>query len=264
MAIHTLPGARTIRIEIYGVTPQEGEWLMKEFGGAVTECPSDAWVVAAGRQLRPLAIRKSLLIVHSDELRASEAARYPGRRILLIPSGVAFGTGDHATTASCLRLLADEAVARETRPWHMLDAGCGTGILALAACLLGAHSALGIDNDPDAIRAARTNAKANQIKRSTFKNLSLSDLPSLPTNHFEVLAANVFSEALIASAPALVAITAPGGLIIISGILRTQEAETLAAFTAQGSLDMENVVRRGKWIAASFRKLSATAPATRA
>ncbi len=254
MAIHTLPGGRSIRIEMYDVTPQEGALLIREFGGRVAQTPRDGWVVAAGRLLKPLAIRHKLLIVHDEKMLKTEAARLPDRAILMIPSGLAFGTGDHATTATCLRLLADEAGLLKSRPWHMLDVGCGSGILALSARLLGAASVHGFDHDPDAIRTARANAKANRIKQATFQRSSLDDMTAHSSKPFEVVAANVFSDALVASASKLARATAPGGLLIISGILRTQESETLAAFTCQPGLTTEKIIRRGKWIAASLRK----------
>lgn len=255
MAIHTLPGGRSIRIEIYDVTAAEGRRLRREFGGSLARVARDGWVAVAGRTLKPLAIRGSLLVVHDEEtFRLERESSRLGRSILLIPSGVAFGTGDHATTASCLRMLADEAARLPPGSWRMLDVGTGTGILALAARLLGARAARGFDHDPMAVRTARANARANGLRQVVFEQATLGgDGFGERDEPCEVVAANVFSEALIAAAPVLAQAVRPGGLLIVSGILRQQEQETLSALARQRTLAIESITRRGKWIAAGLR-----------
>ena len=115
---------------------------------------------------------------------------------LIIPAAGAFGTGEHATTAMSLRLL--EEITRNLPPgWRLLDAGTGTGILALAARRLGASEVLGLDNDPRAVAHARQNARLNRISRARFIAADL--LRWKPSARYEVVTANLFSELLIAA-----------------------------------------------------------------
>jgi ribosomal protein L11 methyltransferase len=159
---------------------------------------------------------------------------------------MAFGTGDHATTASCLRFLAD--VSGELRPqsWEMLDLGCGSGILALAGSMLGARRALAGDYDPHAVRTAKENIRANDSKGVTVKKLDVREWQ--PPRVWDVVAANLFSGLLIETAPRIAAACAPGGRFIFSGILRAQEAEVIPVLKKAG-FGIQRLIRKGKWVA---------------
>ena len=164
---------------------------------------------------------------------------------------MAFGTGEHATTAACLRFLRDEA-ARLTPGWTALDAGTGSGILAIAAEKLGAARVSAFDNDPRAVRAARANARLNGCSRIDFAVANVLAW-SPGRTRYPVVAANIYSEVLSAAAPAIARAVAPGGCLALSGILRDREAETLAAFAPRG-LVAERVSRRGKWVTLLLRR----------
>jgi ribosomal protein L11 methyltransferase len=168
---------------------------------------------------------------------------------LVIPAAGAFGTGEHSTTAMTLRLL--EETTRDFRAgWRLLDAGTGSGILALAARRFGAFETLGLDNDSRAVMNARRNAQLNHIARARF--IVADILRFKPQNRYEVITANLFSELLIAVLPVFRRGLKAEGLLIISGILREQADSVLTALVCAG-FDLEKKRRRGKWLALQAR-----------
>jgi len=185
------------------------------------------------------------VVVATERERTLATQENEGRSLLLIPAGMAFGTGDHATTATCLRLLADVSAGLAGEPWEMVDLGCGSGILALAARRLGARRSLAGDFDRDAVRTTKENAQLNGIDRVTVQKLDV--LRWEPRRTWQVVAANMYSGILVEIAPKLAAVTAPGGRLIFSGILRAQEREVVGALKAQG-FRVERLVRKGKWV----------------
>ncbi len=242
LAITALAGARTIRLEVFQLTKTDAEKLRRMFGGTVTLQKKWSPQIAA-KPRPPIRIRGKLVVVSSERERAA-AGKVPA---LLIPAGMAFGTGEHATTATCLRLLADVADELAGEKWDALDLGCGSGILAIAARMLGAHRAEAADLDPHAVRTAKENVRANGVSAVTVKKLDVREWQ--PTRTWNVIAANLFSGLLVEIASKIAAATAPGGRLILSGILRAQEAEVVAAYRRAG-FDLERIVRKGKWIAA--------------
>ncbi|HZR78392.1 MAG TPA: 50S ribosomal protein L11 methyltransferase, partial [Chthoniobacterales bacterium] len=162
-------------------------------------------------------------------------------RKLIIPAGAAFGTGEHATTAMCLRLLEKLARTGLSR-FSMIDLGTGTGILAIAAKVLGAKSVIAIDNDPVAISTAKENARSNRIRGIEFR---VSDVRNWTmTRRTDVLTANLFSELLVEILPKLRGARS----LILSGLLREQEGDVRRALT-QNRIRLVEVRRRGKWVA---------------
>jgi ribosomal protein L11 methyltransferase len=158
----------------------------------------------------------------------------------VIPASLAFGTGEHATTAMSLRFL--EQLTRCWNPrWSIADLGTGSGILALAAKCFGAGQAIGIDNDPVAISVAKSNARLNKIRGASFQ---LADVRKWnPAQKTDVITANLYSDLLIEILPKLNA----SGYLIFSGILRSQQDELVRALQ-RNHLDIINMKRRGKWI----------------
>ena len=164
---------------------------------------------------------------------------------LLIPAAGAFGTGEHATTAMSLRLL-EETTRKFSPGWRLLDAGTGSGILALAARKLGAGKALGLDKDPRAIATARQNARLNRIGRVEFRVADI--LCFNPETRYELVTANLFSELLIAALPMFRRALRSNGWLIFSGVLRAQASEVIAAVLHAG-WRIEKQRQRGKWVA---------------
>ena len=237
LAVLSHPNRKSLRLEIYGLSPGDAKKLTREWGGRTrAQLPPPAPKAAA-----PIRIRQRLIIVSSESDPAPETPN--GRAVLRIPAGMAFGTGDHATTATCLRLLAD----LELQGKEFLDLGCGTGILGLAARALGADRVLAADFDPDAVRVTKDNLRLNQLSRVTVRQLDVLDWK--PDRQWPVVAANLFSGVLIEAAATLAAATAPGGTLIFSGVLQTQAQAVCKALTQNG-FRIQTRVRRGKWFAA--------------
>ena len=171
--------------------------------------------------------------------------REPDDVVVALDPGMAFGTGLHPTTRLCLAAL--EAVADRGRlaDARVLDVGCGSGILAIAAVRLGARRALGIDTDPIAIEATTVNARRNRLVRRIDTRLG-----SLPTGEppFDVVVANLIAGVLVPLAPALHDELRPGGVLVASGIFIDREGDVRAAFETAGLVVDERGVE-GEWVA---------------
>lgn len=164
---------------------------------------------------------------------------------LLLDPGLAFGTGTHQTTALCLEWLDAQSLTGRT----VLDYGCGSGILAIAALLLGAERAVGVDHDPQALQATRDNAERNGIPPERLSVLLPGQLESAA--RFDILTANILAAPLIELAPTLIAHLRPGGTFALSGIL-TGQAESVAA--AWHGAELEPPTRRDDWIRLSGQR----------
>lgn len=158
---------------------------------------------------------------------------------LLLDPGLAFGTGTHPTTALCLEWL-DQATVKGA---EVIDFGCGSGILAIAALLLGARHAVGTDIDPQAIEASRDNARRNGIADEHF-DLYLPE--AMPSTQADVLLANILAGPLVTLAPQLGTLVRAGGHLVLSGILAEQTDDILAAYKPYFLLDP--VATRDGWI----------------
>ncbi len=242
LAIVALAGSQSIRLEAYELTGAQADRLVKTFGGQ-QRAMKEQRALHSPAPRPPIKVRDKLVVVATAAER--KAAASSKRKVLLIPAGMAFGTGDHATTSTCLRLLADVSDEFADQPWEMLDLGCGSGILALAARAFGARRAEAGDFDPDSVRTSKENAAANGIRNVTVRRLDV--LKWTPTRTWQVVAANMYSSILIQAAPTIVRAMEPGGRLIFSGILREQERGVLVAFREAG-LSIERIVRKGKWI----------------
>ena len=170
--------------------------------------------------------------------------RQPDDVVLALDPGMAFGTGLHPTTRLCLAAL--ERVAEEGRlGTRVLDVGCGSGILSIAAARLGARSVLGVDTDPIAVEATEANAHRNRVRRVVRARPG-----SLPSGAapFDLVLANLIASVLVTLAPGLAAELRPRGVLLASGIFRDREEEVREALAAAGLA----VARRdtdGDWIA---------------
>ena len=250
LAITRLPGGRTIRVEVYCQRRADAARIMKEFGGSLRELKQQNWAALSAESLQPVMIRSALVIAHSAEVAAKMRAAHPDRQVISIPGEMAFGTGDHATTATCLRILADYAAAKREKPWSLLDLGCGTGILAVAAAKLGAQPVDGFDYDPAAVRVANKNARLNGVRGLRFTQDDVTTWQ--PARQYDIVAANIFFDVLTLSFARIAAAAKPGGMVIVSGILHTHAADCLAAGRKAG-LKFDKPIRRGKWVTAIGR-----------
>ena len=165
----------------------------------------------------------------------------PGEVAITLDPGMAFGTGLHPTTRGCLHLLQEVS----PMPAGVLDVGCGSGVLALAALRLGAERAVGVDTDPLAVAATRENAERNGLADRVTVNEGT--LPASAEGRHELVLANLVAAVLIELAPRLAAHLAPGGVLLASGIIEPRATEVIAALRAAG---LSVTARRddGEWV----------------
>ncbi|CAN5606111.1 50S ribosomal protein L11 methyltransferase [soil metagenome] len=162
--------------------------------------------------------------------------------VVRLDPGLAFGSGTHPTTALCLRWLDALAAEGALQGRSVLDFGCGSGILALAALKLGAASTVAVDNDPQALLVSRDNAARNGLDAALVVALP----EDAPVARYPVVIANILATALDALADTLAARTAPGGRIALSGILDGQQAPLLQRYAAW--FDALRVEVDGDWV----------------
>ena len=170
-----------------------------------------------------------------------EEALEPGEVAITLDPGMAFGTGLHPTTRGCLQMLQEVS----PMPGDVLDVGCGSGILALAALRLGAERAVAVDTDPLAVAAAGENAERNGLADRV--TVIEGTLPASAERRHELVLANLVAAVLIELAPRLVAHLAPGGVLLASGIIEPRATEVIAAMRAAG---LALTARRddGEWV----------------
>ncbi len=167
---------------------------------------------------------------------------------LLLDPGLAFGTGTHPTTALCLEWLDSLDLQGKT----VIDYGCGSGILAIAALLLGAQRAIAVDNDPQALTATIANAERNGVAER-LQVLAAEDADTLTPAMADVVVANILAAPLMALAPRLSALTRAGGQIALSGLIRSQEEEVAGVYASSFRLDPV-AIREEDWCRISGRK----------
>jgi ribosomal protein L11 methyltransferase len=197
----------------------------------VERVEDEDWVRLTQSQFQPLRITPRLWVVPSWH-RAPD----PGAINIVLDPGVAFGTGAHPTTRLCLRWLAATVTAGD----DVLDYGCGSGILAIAAMKLGARSARGIDIDPQALLAARDNALRNDVA------VEFTAAESAPVAPARIVVANILANPLTVLAPLLARLTLAGGRIALAGILADQWQKVYEAYAAD--FDMQRAATDDGWV----------------
>ena len=200
---------------------------------AVEALPDRDWTRAWMDAFRPMRFGSRLWVVPTGFETPAEA-----EVVLHLDPGLAFGTGTHPTTALCLEWLdANPPVGQQ-----VIDYGCGSGILAVAACRLGAASVVAVDNDPQALVATRENAQRNRVARRITACLPEAD----PGVSADLLLANILANPLIELAPRLAARVRPGGRIVLSGILADQTEAVRAAYAP--FFELEAPASREGWV----------------
>lgn len=247
--IARLKSNKTIRVEVYTETEGDAQNIKKQFGGSIRKLVHKNWAAMTEPMRPPIRIRNSIIIsgAREDDAREKLKQAFPGRHIIQIPADMAFGTGDHATTSTCMRFLVDIAKERSGTDWDMLDLGTGSGLIAIAARMLGAHHCQGIDFDPQAIKVARRNVRRNGV--SLVKMTEADVLVWKPEQRWPVVVANMFSTILQQAFPTIVKSMQKNADIVVSGILYDQWDETRAVAEKYG-LAFTKITRKGKWMSA--------------
>ena len=263
LVISDFSGGKTLRVEVYTESEAEARAIKDQFGGSIRKLKEQNWQELAQRDPIIVKIRDRLIVTSESnpEKRRLLSKEHPGRSILHVPAELAFGTGDHVTTAGCLRFLVDhvkelERAAPSSVPKALLDLGAGTGVLGLAARALGIDDVLAVDYDKKAVAVARRNAERHgwhhgfRIEQADVLEWSPPD-----ERRYPVVTANLFYNVLIASFANMRRWVEADGIAIVSGILREQEASCLGAAEKSG---WKVTGTRGsrKWVAAQLEPAS--------
>jgi ribosomal protein L11 methyltransferase len=215
--------------------------LPSDWSPTLHEVVGDAWRDEWKKHFKPFVVCDGIVVRPPWEAYTPTS----GQRVLELEPGRAFGTGLHETTSLVATELA--RVEGELAGQPILDIGCGSGILALIALLQGASHARAVDVDPDAAAVTRENAARNlmadRIEADTTPVHKID-------RQYPVVLANIEAHVLIPLAPAIMATVAPGGLLVLSGILVPQKSQVLAAYP---EFVLEAAPSRGEWIALSLR-----------
>jgi len=188
----------------------------------VSSVPDQDWVRLTQSQFAPVEITPEFWIVPTWHEPPAQA-----RKIIRLDPGLAFGTGTHPTTRMCLRWIARHSTAGQ----RVLDYGCGSGILAIGAARFGAASIDAVDIDPAAVQSTIDNARANGVELN-------AGLPDRASGQYQTVLANILATPLKVLAPLLCSHVAPGGALVLAGILERQVDELKAAYAPHARLDV--------------------------
>ncbi len=249
--ISEIKGGKSIRVEVYCETEEEGERIKKQFGGSVRELKSKNWVAMSAPKAEAILIRDRLVISQLEDEGELEKlkAKHVGRDVIVIPAEMAFGTGDHPTTATCLRRLVDCSREQKEEGWSFLDLGTGSGVLAIAARLLGAGEVQAFDFDAKAVEVAALNVERNGVSDIAIFEEDVFKWEN--EQKFKVVAANLFAAVLIEALPLMRKWIQEDGRLILSGILNEQWPEVAMTAKECGFVLLSDT-KKGKWVTATF------------
>jgi ribosomal protein L11 methyltransferase len=212
------------------------------------QVPPEDWAESWKRHFKPIEIGGALLIKPSWSSRRPR----PGQALVVLDPGLSFGTGQHATTAFCLKQLV--ACRNSAQTQGFLDLGTGSGILAIAAVKLGYGPVLALDFDPDAIRTARANACGNGVaEQIVFRQQDVTRLPLEKAHRYPVICANLISNLLLTERSRILARLERSGRLIVAGILRTEFVRVQRGYEAAGLRLVGSRVER-EWRSGTFER----------
>lgn len=250
LAIELLKGGKTIRVQLFCHSEAEAETVKSQFGGSIRKVADAEWINREVALPRPTKVRDKLLVTaESNPQKLADLQReFPKRQIISIPAELAFGTGDHATTSTCLRQIVDISHERKNTNWSVADLGTGTGLLAIAAKKLGAAATYACDFDPMAVRVANANFSRNGVESIVAVEQDVLQWTP-PKNGYDLVLANLFSTVLLEAWPVIARSIAPQGDIVVSGILASQAWDVFLGAAANG-IGFPTIIRKGKWVTA--------------
>lgn len=241
------------RIDAFPTTDEEAEGIEKTLSAhdgltVVAEKLADAdWLAMSLSGLPPVEAGRFFVYGAHDQGRVP-----PNRVNLKIDAGAAFGTGHHGTTVGCLMAF-DELLKRESFE-RVLDVGCGTGVLAIAAAKTGSKVAVGTDIDAPSVRIANENAKLNQSNARFVHAFGLNDRKVRGQGPYDLVFANILAPPLVSLSQDIKEALKLGGVAILSGLLRTQERRVSAAYLSRGFI-LERRIHRDAWSALVLRRV---------
>lgn len=213
----------------------------------IRKVPAQDWSESWKRHFKPMELGPSLLVKPTWSRRRPKK----NQAVVLLDPGLSFGTGQHATTRFCLEQLV--AHRKPDTEQSLLDAGMGSGILAIAASKLGYSPVEAFDFDPEAVRIAQENAELNQVSAAVkIQQADLTKLPKRSRERFDVVCANLIYDLLISERDRLLARVKPGGILILAGILETQFRKVSQAFAAAGVKCVRSQTEK-EWRSGTFR-----------
>jgi ribosomal protein L11 methyltransferase len=226
--------------------------LRGEFTLDAIDVDDEDWARRGQPDLSPITVGR-IVVVPDHPARPTDPAHpahpaHPAEIVIAIPPSMGFGTGHHVTTRLCLAAL--QSINLEGK--SVLDVGTGSGLLAIAAVKLGAARAVGIDDDPDAIQAAKENLERND---AADVELFVSDLMTVPLPAADVVVANLTGAMIVRAASRLAAAVKPSGVLILSGVLAREGEEIRRAFANQTSVRNVQEARdpADEWLAFTVR-----------
>ena len=211
---------------------------------SVRRIPRENWAESWKRHFKPIEIGPELLVLPSWSKRRPKH----GQAVVILDPGLSFGTGHHPTTAFCLQQIAALRTAGVKQ--SLLDVGCGSGILSIAAAKLGYAPVIAIDFDPDAVRVAKENAAVNRVLISLSRR-DLTKMPMRARQRFDVVCANLIYDLLIQEREKILGRLSENGTLVLAGILNTQFAKVRRAYEAAG-LKLAASRTAGEWRSGAF------------
>ncbi len=201
----------------------------------------EEWATAWKKYYHPVRISENVVVCPSWEEYTRERDE---DKIITLDPGMAFGTGTHDTTRLCVQIL-DKFATKDSR---MLDVGCGSGILAIAASLLGCREVIGVDIDPVAVKVAKENAQLNNITNSTFL---CGDLVDQVEGGFDIICANIVADIIIRLSGDITPFLKKDGRLIVSGIIQEREGDVAVALEKIGLVQTHREANGG-WVALCY------------
>ena len=213
----------------------------------ISEVRREDWAESWKKHFKPLRIGSTLLIKPSwIKLKPAK-----GQAVVVLDPGLSFGTGQHATTSFCLRQIVANRPAKTARSF--LDVGTGSGILAIAAAKLGYQPVDAFDFDPVAVDVAKQNAAANKLSSSiTFTRADLTKLPQNSRKKYDLVCANLIYDLLVQDNQKIANRVAPGGILVLAGILATQFEKVRESFENLGMRLVKDKVEK-EWRSGAFK-----------